>query len=98
MKDKEFNVSRWFYSDLVNKFYDGEVQGLSVEGDKLVIRTSFQDVEVDEHVMRSDSKFLYEGLKRAGNTMTEYSKSMALSLSTYLSRSLRYLTIEFMMG
>jgi len=39
---KEFVVSRWFYSDIVNMFYDKEIQGLVTEGDKLIMKTKFK--------------------------------------------------------
>ena len=45
---KEFVVSRWFYSDVVNMFYDKEIQGLTTEGDKLIIKTKIQDFQVDD--------------------------------------------------
>jgi hypothetical protein len=39
---KEFDVSRWFYEDILILFYDKELQGLKSEGDKLIIKTKFK--------------------------------------------------------
>jgi FkbM family methyltransferase len=61
---KEFVVSRWFYSDIVNMFYDKEIQGLITEGDKLIIKTKIQDFLVDDHISKEGFKFLYEASKR----------------------------------
>jgi len=61
---KEFVVSRWFYSDIVNMFYDKEIQGLMNEGDKLIIKTKIQDFQVDDHIYKEGFKFLYEASKR----------------------------------
>jgi len=61
---KEFVVSRWFYSDIVNMFYDKEIQGLMNEGDKLIIKTKIQDFQVDDHINKEGFKFIYEGSKR----------------------------------
>ena len=61
---KEFIVSRWFYSDIVNMFYDKEIQGLITEGDKLIIKTKIQDFQVDDHIYKEGFKFLYEASKR----------------------------------
>jgi len=61
---KEFVVSRWFYSDIVNMFYDKEIQGLMNEGDKLIIKTKIQDFQVDDHINKEGFKFLYEASKR----------------------------------
>ena len=60
---KEFTVSRWFYSDIVNMFYDKEIQGLSVKGDELLIKTRLQDVKADEFILSQGFSFLYGGLK-----------------------------------
>ena len=61
---KEFVVSRWFYSDIVNMFYDKGIQGLITEGDKLIIKTKIQDFQVDDYINKEGLKFIYEGLKR----------------------------------
>lgn len=61
---KEFVVSRWFYSDIVNMFYDKEIQGLMNEGDKLIIKTKIQDFQVDDHINKEGFRFLYEASKR----------------------------------
>jgi FkbM family methyltransferase len=61
---KEFIVSRWFYSDIVNMFYDKEIQGLMNEGDKLIIKTKIQDFQVDDHICKERFRFLYETSKR----------------------------------
>lgn len=60
---KEFIVSRWFYSDIVNLFYDKEIQGLMNEGDKLIIKTKIQDFQVDDQICKEGFRFLYEALK-----------------------------------
>jgi FkbM family methyltransferase len=60
---KEFVVSRWFYSDIVNMFYDKELQGLITEGDKLIIKTKIQDFQVDDIINEKGFRFLYEALK-----------------------------------
>ena len=54
---KEFVVSRWFYSDIVNMFYDKEIQGLITEGDKLIIKTKIQDFLVDDHIIKEGFRF-----------------------------------------
>ncbi|MEJ2779447.1 FkbM family methyltransferase [Stygiolobus sp. CP850M] len=61
---KEFVVSRRFYSDIVNMFYDKEIQEIMNEGNKLIIKTKIQDFQVDNHIYKEGFKFLYEGLKR----------------------------------
>jgi len=60
---KEFVVSRRFYSDIVNMFYDKEIQGLMNEGDKFIIKTKIQDFPVDDHINKEGFKFIYEGSK-----------------------------------
>jgi hypothetical protein len=56
---KEFVVSRWFYSDIVNMFYDKEIQGLITEGDKLIIKTKIRDFPVDDHINKEGFRILY---------------------------------------
>jgi hypothetical protein len=61
---KEFVVSRWFYSDIVNMFYDKEIQGLMNEGDKLIIKTKIQDFPVYDNIFEQGFKMIYEASKR----------------------------------
>ncbi len=60
---KEFVVSRWFYSDIVNMFYDKEIQGLITEGGKLIIKTKIRDFQFDGIINEKGFRFLYEALK-----------------------------------
>jgi len=53
---KEFIVSRWFYSDIVNMFYDKEIQGLMNEGEKLIIKTKIQDFPVYDNIFEQELK------------------------------------------
>lgn len=64
---RDFVVSRWFYSDVVNMFYDNEIEGLAVKNDKLVIKTKAQDFQVDEHLSKKGFRFVYEASKRGWN-------------------------------
>jgi len=56
---KEFVVSRWFYSDIINMFYDKEIQGLITDGDKLIIKTKIRDFPVDDHINKEGFRILY---------------------------------------
>jgi len=61
---KEFIISRWFYSDIINMFYDKEIQGLITEGDKLIIKTKIQDFQVYDNIFEQGFKMIYEASKR----------------------------------
>ena len=83
---KEFVVSRWFYSDIVNMFYDKEIQGLVTEGDKLIIKTKIQDFKVDDHIIKEGFEFVYEGVRRGWKYKDGILEKGDVSLR-YISRS-----------
>jgi len=61
---KEFVVSRWFYSDIVNMFYDKEIQGLSIKDGRMVIKTNTQEVQVNDEILHEGFRLLYSFIKR----------------------------------
>jgi FkbM family methyltransferase len=61
---KEFVVSRRFYSEIVNMFYDKEIQGLSIEEGRIVIKTNVQEVKVNNEILREGFRLLYSFIKR----------------------------------
>jgi methyltransferase, FkbM family len=48
---KEFVVSRRFYSDIVNMFYDKEICDLNTKNEKIVIKTNSQSCKVNDEIL-----------------------------------------------
>ncbi|AGJ62259.1 SAM-dependent methyltransferase [Sulfolobus islandicus LAL14/1] len=61
---KKFVVSRWFYSDIVNMFYDKEIEGLSIKDGRIVIKTKAQEIKVNNDILHEGFRPLYSIIKR----------------------------------